>query len=139
MATATAKVKRSFKQVRDGRPGHRFQDYYRRSKQSKTKANAMGRVVRISVALVAFTIGCALAVFPGPAIPFFFIAGALLAAESKVMARLMDWIEVRLRTVFDWGKKHWDRLPLAARVVLVMLMMGLSISAAIFSYRFLRG
>jgi hypothetical protein len=139
MGTAAAKMRRTFGEVARGRPGHRFQDFYVRSKRATVKAGAMGRVIRISIAMVTFAIGCALAVIPGPAIPFFFITGALLAMESKVVARLMDWIELRLRAVFEWGKKYWDRLPLVAKMVLVVVMAGLSVAAAVIAYRFFRG
>jgi hypothetical protein len=126
-------------QVRDARPGHRFQEFHDRTKRAGQRGNPIWRVLRISLAMVAFTIGVVLVVIPGPAIPFFFVAAALLATESKVVAKGMDWLELRLRVIWDWGQKHWRRLPKVARVVLLVLMAGMSATGAFLTYRFIRG
>jgi hypothetical protein len=77
--------------------------------------------------VLALAIGILLAVIPGPAIPFFFVAGALLASEFRFAARFMDWLELRLRAVLGWARRHWRRLPGWARVFLVLA--GASASA----------
>lgn len=87
------------------------------------------------VALICLTIGAVFAVFPGPAIPFFFIAGALLASESRVIARFMDWCEVRVRTILAWAKRRWRNWPMAGRVAVIVAGTLFSAGAAYFSYR----
>src|SRR5688572_17404339 len=82
MAGATKNMKRTLREVKHARPGHRFQEYHDRTKRSNSKGSPLARAVRISLAMVAFTLGAVLVVIPGPAIPFFFLAAALLATES---------------------------------------------------------
>jgi len=132
------RLKRNWKQVRASRPGHRFQDQFERA-HAAGRGSTPARVLRISIALLALTIAGVLSVIPGPAIPFFFVAGALLASESRLIARFMDWIEVKVRAVFDWVHRHWRRLSLVPRVALVILAAGLSMSSAVLLYRLVRG
>jgi hypothetical protein len=114
-----AALKRRTHEMLKGRPGHRFQDRYRRTKESKTPAVTWVRIANLALALVAFAIGAVLTVIPGPAILFFFIGGGLLAAESLLVARAMDWLEVRLRKIVAWLRRHWRRLPTLGRAVVI--------------------
>src|SRR5690348_1743209 len=91
---------RSWQQLRQGRPGHRFRDRYHRHQRSKESNGWMGRIVHLVLAIVAVAIGVVLVFIPGPAILFFFIAGALLASDWLWMARVLDWGEVRLRSLW---------------------------------------
>lgn len=70
-------------------------------------------------AVVAIAIGLVLAVIPGPAVLFFLVAGILLASEWLWVARLLDWLEVRLRRVAQAARRGWRRLPRYGRVVLI--------------------
>lgn len=128
-----------WRELKGGRPGHRFQDHYRRVQRHQADAGPGKRLAMIVAGILCFAIGVVLMIFPGPAIPFFFLAGGLLATESQAVARIMDWSEVHLRNLAAWGKRRWKRLPAAARVVLVAVGMGCSVATAYFSYRLLRG
>ena len=112
-------LKRQWASLRRSRPGHRFQDRYERNRQTKKNHSIVGRVVRIVVAVAAFVVGVVLVFIPGPAILFFAIAGALLAAESRWVARGLDWLEVQCRRVWNWSKRHWRRLHAAGKVAVV--------------------
>jgi hypothetical protein len=136
-ATAHFSLRRHWHTLRRGKPGHRFQDHYLQARRSGRRAGALQRVLFYGAAVVCVLIGIVLSVIPGPAIPFFFLAGGLLATESRVIARFMDWCEVRLRNVAAWGKRRWKRLPLFARVILVILGVCCSAGTAYLSYRFM--
>jgi len=96
------------------------------------------RVLLIATALLCLAIAVVLSVIPGPAIPFYFLAGGLLATESRGVARAMDWSEVRARRVLAWGKWRWWKLPRAAKAALLMLGAACSCGMAYLTYRFLR-
>jgi hypothetical protein len=96
------------------------------------------RIVFVGGALVCVAIGMVLVVIPGPAVPFFFLAGGLLATESRTIARAMDWSEVRLRKVATGVMRRWRRLPLGARVVLMALGACCSAATMYLTYHFLR-
>ncbi len=125
--------------LKRGKPGHRFQSRYERARRSEHKAGAVQRIAMLVGGIVCLVIGALLVVFPGPALPFFFLAGGLMATESRMIARFMDWSELRLRKVASWGKRHWRRLPAAARVILAILGFCCSGATAYLSYRMMRG
>ncbi len=130
-----AHLKRRARERMRGRAGHRFQDHYWRAKEEKKSPAAGARVINVVLAALALVIAIALVIFPGPAIPFFILAGILLASESLLVARLMDRLEVKFRAVWKWGKKRWDRLPHGARVTLKFLAPCLSLTCAFLSWR----
>lgn len=119
---------------RPSRAGRRFQDRYDAARAAR-KDGRWGkralRVLRLLFAVVAGSIGVVLAFIPGPAIPFFILAGGLLSAESRGVARLLDWGEVKLRAGWSWGR----RLPAWGQLALAGLVVGLSLASAYASYR----
>lgn len=106
-----AALKRRWTDLKRGTPGRRFQDRYRRAAEARARGG-LSRILRVSAAAVAIVIGVVLVFLPGPAVVFFFIAGALLASESLHVARALDWTELKLRAVWSWWKR---RRPGAAR------------------------
>lgn len=52
-------------------------------------------------------IGVVLIFFPGPAVLFFFLAAALLAEESRTIAGGLDWLELRIRTLWRRALSWW--------------------------------
>jgi len=121
----------------DGTPGRRFEDRYvaaRKARRSGDWGHRLTRLLGLAVALVSFGIGVILAFIPGPAIVFFLLTGSLLAAESRSLARLMDWGEVRLRAMGRWGRRHWRQMPAAGRVGIVVFLISLTAASAYLSY-----
>jgi hypothetical protein len=120
----------------DGKPGRRFQDRYHANRNKRS--GLLHRVLHMVLALAAAAIGVVLVFIPGPAIVFFFIAGAFLASDWLWMARTLDWLEVHLRT---WGKrlaKKWRTLPMAARMALLAAGGCLSIATTYGAYRLMQ-
>ena len=138
-ATTHFHFREDWRELKRGRPGRRFQDRYERARREDKECGAGQRIVMLIAGIVSLAIGALLVVFPGPAIPFLFIGGGFLATESRVIARFMDWSEVRLRLLFRWGKGHWRKLPAVARVLLLMLAACCSAATMYFSYRLMRG
>jgi hypothetical protein len=97
------------------------------------------RIITMGLAAVFIALGVFFAVFPGPAMPFFFVGGALLSTHSRAIARVMDWLEVRGRTVFAWLKKRWRHLPLAGRIAVVVVAMACSVTGMFFMHRLFYG
>ena len=90
----TSTFKQNFREVSRGRPGERFERYYERAKRDRKSGARLDRIVRIGLSVVMFAIGVVLMFIPGPAILFFFFGGALLASESRFVARVMDSVKV---------------------------------------------
>lgn len=133
-------LKQRWRALSQGRAGHRFQERYAAARKFRTDASWGQRVRRtllLVVALASIVIAVFLMFLPGPAIVFYFLAGTLLARESRYVARLMDWGEVRLRALWGWGTRRWARLPGWGRAMLVLLFVGLSTTSTYISYRLL--
>ncbi len=126
--------------IKRGRPGRRFRDRFEKSRRATGKKAGPGRrALFLAVGVAALAIGVVLVVIPGPAIPFLFLGGALLATESRIIAGFMDWAEVRLRAVAGWVGLRWRRLPKAVRAVLLVLGAGASAASAYFLFQWMRG
>lgn len=125
-------------ELKRGRPGRRFQDRFERACRAEHRCGPGQRIILWIAAFVCLAIALVLTVMPGPAIVFFFFAGGLLATESRSVARLMDWSEVRVRGIAAAGWRHWRRLSMPGRVAAVVLGAGIAVAAAYPVYQFLR-
>ncbi|WP_438483158.1 PGPGW domain-containing protein [Oleiharenicola lentus] len=124
--------------MKRGSPGSRFKNRYASAKKARKDGSwtqHIFRIVRLIVAAGALAVGVLLVFIPGPAILFFFIAGGLLASESKLVARFLDWTEVRLRAWWKWGMRHWTKIPLAGKIAVVTLAAGVAGAAAFGMYQ----
>lgn len=118
-----------------GKPGHRFQDRYHAHRRNRTKHGVLHRLGRICLAIVATAVGIVLVFIPGPAIVLFFLAGALLAVDWLWLARLLDWLEVKLRAWWKRGVTRWRKLSPAARLSLAAFAGCLSVATTYGAYR----
>lgn len=121
-----------------GKPGHRFQDRYRAQRRNRAEQGIFRRLRRLVLALGAAAIGVVLVFIPGPAIVFFFLAGALLASDWRWMARTLDWLEVKLRAWWKVGHKKWQQLPAAGRVAVLLAGGGLTAATTYGAYRLMQ-
>lgn len=103
------RLKRSLDQLKHDEPGRRFRNRYERTRRDGGPG-FWGRVGLYAMSLLCIAIGIVLVFIPGPAVLFFFIAGGLLAAESRVIARWMDTLELLARGVWNALRRRWHRL-----------------------------
>lgn len=114
-------LKRKWQELKRGTPGKRFQHAYENARRHRKDTPFWFRILRLGLALAAMVIGVVFAVIPGPAVVFFALGGVLLATESRAVALVLDWIELRLRAIVRWAKRRWDRLNRAGRIVVMMV------------------
>ena len=81
-------------------PGRRFQERYRR--MHSREGSAWKRCAYVAAGIVLTLVGVFFLAVPGPGIPILAVGLALIAQESKTLARVLDRTEVRLRR---WWKK----------------------------------
>lgn len=136
---ATLTFKQHFRELQHGRPGKRFQLRYEKARKARHGRSAPGRIVRLVLGFAAIGVGLVLLVIPGPGIPFIFIGGGLLATESLVVAKAMDWLEVKGRAVAHWLESHWEKLPLWGKIVTVALLVSVAAAAAYVAYQWFMG
>lgn len=133
----SGRLKRQWEILKRGKPGRRFEDRYEAAQRKENRATVLARVVRFTAAVIAIALGVVFAVIPGPAVVFFAVAGALLASESRVVAKFLDWCEVKIRAIVRWAQRIWRRLPMVGKVALVIVGAACSAGATFMSYRLL--
>jgi hypothetical protein len=106
-----------------GRPGFRFQEHYERVTH-QPRSGTFGRVGRIALAGMAFAIGAVLILLPAPSVLFFALGAGLLASESRLIARALDWAELKLRAAWAASLRPWQRLPMTARIAIGTSAVG---------------
>ena len=88
-------------------------------------------------AIAALAVGLVEILFPGPAVFFIFIGAALLAGESKGVARLLDRTELRLRSAASWARRAWNRASIFVRALVLGAAALASGAAAFLTYQWL--
>jgi uncharacterized protein (TIGR02611 family) len=94
-------IKEHWRELKEGRPGHRFQDRYHRKRDSQQSRFNPMRILKIITGVVITIVGLLLVPAPGPGWPVVFIGLALLSVEFLVIARFLDWVEVRGRRIIE--------------------------------------
>lgn len=79
-------------------PGRRFQERYRRMQEQK--GSAWKRCAWVCGGVLLVLVGLFFCAVPGPGIPLLAAGLALIAQESKSLARLLDKTEIRLRRIW---------------------------------------
>ena len=92
-----ASMKRSWRRFKGSKPGHRFQDRYRRRQQSEHGWRDPSRLFYVVGELVLAVGSLLLGVLPGPGALTFFLGLGMIAGEFRPVARLLDWAEVWAR------------------------------------------
>ena len=128
-------IKRSWKELKQGRPGHRFQDRTEKSRRNRGNQSWVRRFLTPFIAIVLIAGGIILCVIPGPGLPLIFIGAALLAERSRTLARGLDWLEVKTRKAASWALAWWKHAPGAARFAVVVIGMAALAGAGYGAYR----
>ncbi|MBA4138294.1 MAG: hypothetical protein C0518_13360 [Opitutus sp.] len=129
------RLQKQWEQLKTSRPGHRFRDRYDRSRKSHNGPKFFWRIVRIAAAVALIGLGAVFMFIPGPAILFYFFAGALLATDSLPMAKLLDWTEVQARKIGSKARRFWRKLTPGGRIAVATLGLCLSVTGTLLFYR----
>jgi uncharacterized protein (TIGR02611 family) len=125
-------LKSAWHRLKEAEPGHRFQAEYEHHRE--TRRGRLGRVLSVGAGLLIVAIGIVGLPAPGPGFLVIGLGGALLARESRTVARAMDWGEVRLRRVLHWARTWWKHAAPVARALLVVVGLGLAGVAGYVAY-----
>lgn len=129
------KLKRQWEEFKRGQPGRRFQDRYERNQQKRQNKRWHAGLLKLCLGLLFIALGVVLMVMPGPAILFFALGGGMLADYSRTVARMLDWLELKIRRVLHWTKHWWKHASIPARSRVVGLLVLSMTAAGYFLYR----
>jgi uncharacterized protein (TIGR02611 family) len=106
------KSKENWQRFKESEPGHRYTDRYHQRQQSRSGRFSLTAVALLVVGTLILLLGGIVSVtVPVPGVGWLLILLGLgmFAGESKHIARLLDWVEVRLRRAARWAlasRKH---------------------------------
>lgn len=132
-------AKQNWRQLKKSPPGRRFQDRYHRSQETNQNEHRARKLAKMGSGLIIAAGGVFLMPAPGPGLLVFFFGASLLAGEFLLVARFMDWLEVRLRRSIDWAHAVWRRLPLLIKIVVGLLLLALLVAGGYGTYYFMWG
>ncbi len=81
-------------------PGQRFQHRYWRHRSSRHSRPMIVRLALLALGALVGVIGLLMLVLPGPGVLALAVSGALFASESLAIARLLDRLEYRIRSIW---------------------------------------
>ena len=100
------RTKQSWRHFEASKPGHRFQERYRRQ-ESEHGWKDPRRLFYVVGGLVVAVGSLLLGVLPGPGTLIFFVGLGMIAGEFRPIARILDWAEVRARELGRWVGGVW--------------------------------
>jgi hypothetical protein len=117
------RFKQDWRDLRESPPGQRFQQRYKRRQQSTQRLR--NKVLSIGGGILIIAAGILLVPVPGPPEIISIIGAGLIAQEFLVVARALDWTELRLRRLATWSLGVWLRASLAVKILLLLFVMAL--------------
>ena len=107
--------KRDWKELKESRPGHRFEERYRRARRDGG-GGGVAHFLRPILGILVAAAGVLLMPAPGPGWLVFVIGLSLLASDFLWMARILDGAEVRLRAAARALERWWKKSGPAVRI-----------------------
>ncbi len=103
-------LKRSWRQFRQGRPGHRFQDNYERGRRERKTKPLFLILVKPALGIVLIVVGIFFLFVPGPGLPLILMGCGFMAYQFRLLAVALDWSELRIRIWMKWCHNLWRHL-----------------------------
>jgi hypothetical protein len=117
--------KKHWREFKEGRPGHRFQDRYERNKESREGRSWLARFIKPFAGVALVVAGIVFCLIPGPGLPLLLIGAGLLADVSLPVARAMDWVDIRLREMMAKMKRWWKSASVPAKSAAILFVVFL--------------
>lgn len=134
-----AGMKQSWQQFKQGKPGHRFQDRYRRNQQSSHGRFSFRKIFNIVGGSAISLAGVFLLVAPGPGWLTLFVGLGMISGELLPVARSLDWTEVKLRWLAREARDLWRASPPVLRVLIILVILICAAALAYGTYYLLFG
>jgi hypothetical protein len=115
--------------------GSRFESYYRRVRRQNRHDERAPRAARLAAAFVLSGLGLCLIFLPLVYIPFFVASAALVASESRRIARSLDSAESGVRRAWAGIALRYDFPPGAASLAAAAVTIACLVLTAYVWYR----
>ena len=128
MVEKIKEMKQDWQEFTESEPGSRFQDRYRR-RQEEEQGHVAKRIFLIVLGAIIAVGSIVTAPLPGPGWATVFLGLMILAGELLPAARLLDWLELRLRKLWQFIQRVWRSSVLGKVAVVVVAVI---LAAAVF-------
>ena len=133
------RTKRSWRLFEASRPGHRFQERYRRQQAREGGWRDPRRLFFVVGGLLIAIVSLVFGVLPGPGTLTFFLGLGMIAGEFHPVARLLGWAEVRLRRAARAAREVWADASPAGKAVIALVVLIVVAALAYGAYSLLFG
>src|SRR5262245_35168706 len=123
-------LRTSWTMLQNGRPGERFERFYRARKWTRDES----RIVFLAVGILLLVVGVILLFMPVPGLLLIAFGGALVAQQSLWMARLLDEIELVAVKSARGAKRSWNAASVPLRALVVFVAAAGSAAVAYAAY-----
>jgi hypothetical protein len=131
------RAKRSWRLFTSSNPGDRFQVRYYYHRQSRHGRSSLSRIFNIVVGSVLVIFSVFFGWAPGPGTLTLVIGLSMLGSEFLVVARFLDWAEVRLRKLAHFVGVVWRSSTIGkALIVLVAVTLVAAFGYVIYAVFF---
>lgn len=113
------KLRQSWHRFKAGSPGRRFQQQF--SRRQRSRHGFVQRAFFIGGGILLAAGGVFLLFVPGPGLLLLLLGAILIAQQSLLAARVLDWAEVRIRKLLFWSMSKWDSSSPALKILLLAL------------------
>ena len=121
-------------------PGRRFQAGFDRRQKRRGRTWSPSRLAKLTLGIALMIGGPIVGMVPGPGGIIVFGAGLLLfGSEFRPIAKTLDWFEPKLHTAWTWLKRRWRKLPLAGKIVVVVIQLAMIAASSFLGYLFVSG
>jgi len=132
------RTKESWRRFAASRPGHRFQERYRRQQHSEHGWRDPRRLFFVVGGLAIAMASLLLGILPGPGTLTFFVGLGMISGEFLPVARLLDWAEVRARKLGRRVGGVW-RASVAGKELVASVAAIVAAAVLYVAYRLLFG
>ena len=129
------RLKMDWRRFERSKPGNRFRDRYHRRQQPGRSFFDLTRLLYVVIGLTLIVVSALVGWLPVFGWGTAFLGLGLIAGEFLPAARLMDWLEVRVRKVFVPAGRRFMRLPPWAQLLTSIIIAALTFALVYGIYR----
>jgi len=101
--------KQHWREFKEGRPGHRFQERYERNRKTGSRRSPALRTLKPIAGALLLIAGIVFCLIPGPGLPLLLLGVAFLADVSRRVAAALDRTELWLRSLLTRARRAWRK------------------------------
>ncbi len=114
------KLKKNWKELLASEPGNRFQVRYWRLRKKRSNRFRLKKFFRIFSGIIVIFIGMFFWLIPGSGWLIIIIGAGIIAGESLIVARCMDWAEIKIRVIIFKFNETWHSQNLIIKIIIIL-------------------